>query len=114
MSKVSHSVGFALCVALVMTSTYPARAQTIGYSEALGELGRSCGKDLDKFCSGLNLGGGRIADCLEQHWANVSPSCKSATTGVRDLLIKRRDARACGPARVREGSPTIMRKRSRR
>jgi outer membrane protein OmpA-like peptidoglycan-associated protein len=99
MNKVSHFVvaGIALCVALVMTSTYPARAQTIGYSEALGELGRSCGRDLDKFCSKENLGGGRIADCLEQHWANVSQSCKSATTVVRDLLIKRRDARAAVP-----------------
>ena len=97
MNKVSNSVGITLFAALFMVSTFPARAQTIGYSEALGALGRSCGKDLDKFCSRVNLGGGRVADCLEQHWANVSSSCKNATTVVRDLLIKRRDARAAVP-----------------
>jgi hypothetical protein len=99
MSKVNNSVaaGIALCVALITTS-YAVRAQTIGYSEAMGALGRFCGKDLDKFCSKVNLGGGRVADCLEHHWANVSPSCKRATTVVRDLLIRRRAARAAVPS----------------
>jgi outer membrane protein OmpA-like peptidoglycan-associated protein len=94
MNKIINSAAVALFFA---ASVYAAHAQTIGYSEALRALGQSCGKDLDKFCSKINLGGGRAADCLEQHWANVSPSCKSATKAVRDLVVKRRDARAAVP-----------------
>jgi OOP family OmpA-OmpF porin len=97
MNKLSIYVGLGLCAAIVMASAHQARAQTIGYSEGLGALGRSCEKDLDKFCSKVNLGGGRAAECLEQHWANVSPSCKSATAIVRDLIIKRREARRAVP-----------------
>jgi outer membrane protein OmpA-like peptidoglycan-associated protein len=97
MNIASNSIGIALCLSLFVASAHSASAQTIGYSEAMGALGRSCGKDLDKFCSKVNLGGGRAADCLEQHWANVSPSCKNATRVVRDLIIKRRDARAAVP-----------------
>ncbi len=97
MIKVGNFVSTALFVAAFTASTIPAYAQTIGYSEALGALGRSCGKDLDKFCSKVNLGGGRLADCLEKHWASVSPSCKSATTIVRDLIVKRREARRAVP-----------------
>jgi outer membrane protein OmpA-like peptidoglycan-associated protein len=97
MTKVGNFIVIATFVAGVTASAIPARAQTIGYSEALGALGRSCGHDIDKFCSKVNLGGGKVADCLEQHWANVSPSCKSATTVVRDLIVKRREARRAVP-----------------
>jgi len=97
MNKIGISAVIALCVGLLTGSAIPTSAQTIGYSEALGALGRNCGRDLDKFCSKVNLGGGRMADCLEQQWANVSPSCKSATAAVRDLIVKRRDARAAVP-----------------
>jgi hypothetical protein len=74
MNKRISSATIALCVGILAASVYPAYAQTIGYSEALGALGRNCGKELDKFCSKVNLGGGRMADCLEQHSADVSPS----------------------------------------
>jgi OmpA-OmpF porin, OOP family len=87
----------ALAASLMLTWAERANAQTIGYAEALGQLATSCGKDFDKFCKTATLGGGKIADCLEQHWANVSPGCKTANTMVRALLVKRAKARADVP-----------------
>ena len=52
--------------ALLLASAGPSSAQSIGYSQALGELGASCGKDIEKFCKTTNLGGGRMTQCLEQ------------------------------------------------
>ncbi len=87
----------ALAASLLLTCADCVNAQTIGYAEALGQLTASCGNDFDKFCKTANFGGGEIAKCLDAHWANVSPGCKSANTMVRDLLIKRAKARAGVP-----------------
>jgi outer membrane protein OmpA-like peptidoglycan-associated protein len=97
MAKVSIFIASIILAASVGGYTTPMHAQTIGYSEALGALGRSCGADIDKFCRNVNLGGGKVAACLDAHWANVSPGCKTATTAVRDLLVKRREARRAVP-----------------
>ncbi len=93
-SKVTY---LALATSLLLASAAHVNAQTIGYAEALGQLSRSCGKDFEKFCKSATLGGGKIADCLEQHWASVSPNCKTANTLVRDLVVKRARARAEAP-----------------
>src|SRR4051794_12749245 len=68
-------------------------AQTIGYADAIGHVGTSCGRDVDKFCKKLNLGGGRISQCHEQNQA-VSPSCKATVTSLKVLLATRAQARA--------------------
>lgn len=94
----AHKVTYlALATALLLAGAEHVNAQTIGYAEALNQLSRSCGKDFEKFCKTATLGGGKIADCLEQHWANVSPNCKTANTMVRDLVVKRTKARAAAP-----------------
>jgi OmpA-OmpF porin, OOP family len=71
-----------------------ANTQTIGYAEAVGQLGASCGADIDKLCKKANLGGGRIQQCLEQNQASVSPQCKSSVAAMTALLNKRAVARA--------------------
>jgi OmpA-OmpF porin, OOP family len=97
MEFLSKSILFAAAALLLVVCAPPTYAQTIGYSEALGVLARDCGRDLDKYCKGINLGGGKVADCLENHWSAVSAACKSANTTVRDLLKKRAAARANVP-----------------
>jgi OOP family OmpA-OmpF porin len=84
----------ALAACILVAGAERLSAQTIGYAEALGQLAVSCGKDIDKFCKRTNLGGGRVAECLEQNQSNVSPGCKAAAFETAALLRKRTAARA--------------------
>ncbi len=84
----------ALAAALLFTPTNPSSAETIGYAEALGDLAVNCGKDIGRFCSKDNLGGGQVAECLERHQRQVSRACKAASSAVGALLRKRAAARA--------------------
>jgi OOP family OmpA-OmpF porin len=87
----------ALTATLLFACTERLNARTIGYAEALGHLAASCGKDIDNFCRNTNLGGGRVAQCLEQNWAKVSPRCKATNSEVAALLKNRAAARASVP-----------------
>jgi len=39
---------------------------------------QACQPDVDKFCSGVAQGGGRIMQCLKQHESELSDACKAA------------------------------------
>ena len=84
----------ALAAALLIAGTEPSSAETIGYAESLGHLAASCGKDIARFCSKDNLGGGQVADCLERHQSGVAPDCKAAANETGALLRSRTAARA--------------------
>jgi OmpA-OmpF porin, OOP family len=84
----------ALLLALLsFVITERVSAQDFGYAEALGALSVTCRQDIAKFCAKTNLGGGQVADCLEQNWSKVSASCKSANLTARALIKKRSAAR---------------------
>ena len=68
-----------------------ARADTISYADAVTTLAQSCGADIKKVCSGLNLGNNAITDCLQKNAAKVSPTCTSTLAGVI-ASIKQRQA----------------------
>ena len=36
----------------------------------------ACREDAEKFCAGIEPGGGRVAMCLEQNFESLSPGCK--------------------------------------
>lgn len=71
-----------------------AQAQTVSYADAMTMLERDCGADVKKFCRGINLGNGQIANCLEEHRARVSPQCISTMTAVTASIEKRLAAQA--------------------
>jgi hypothetical protein len=68
------------------------RAETISYADAVTTLAKDCGSDIKKRCSGLNLGNGRIADCLQKNSAKVSPICTSSLANVTASIKQRQDA----------------------
>ncbi|WP_432761334.1 hypothetical protein [Rhizobium mayense] len=70
------------------------QADTISYADAITKLAGDCGSDIHKFCRGLNLGGGRIADCLQQNAEKVSPTCKSSVASVTQSISLRQQAQA--------------------
>jgi outer membrane protein OmpA-like peptidoglycan-associated protein len=84
----------ALAASLFVAFAERSNAQTIGYAEAIGRFGVSCGADIAKYCKTANLGGGRVQQCLEQNEARVSPSCKATALALSALLKKRAAARA--------------------
>lgn len=49
----------------------------------------ACRADVEKFCPGVEPGGGRIAACLKQNAAQISAACK-------DAIAKQREKRAPG------------------
>ncbi len=69
------------------------QAQTISYADAVTTLSKDCGADIKKLCSGLNLGNGRIADCLQTNAAKVSPVCTSSLGNVIASIKKREAAK---------------------
>jgi hypothetical protein len=44
----------------------------------------ACKADAAALCSGVQRGGGRIAACLKQNEAKVSPACKDAMAAAHD------------------------------
>lgn len=42
----------------------------------------ACDADLQRFCSDVQPGGGRVMQCLRQHGGELSPSCKDAIASM--------------------------------
>ena len=50
----------------------------LGAGPAQAQLIAECRGDVQRFCAGMELGGGRIAQCLEDNAAKLSTGCKKA------------------------------------
>jgi hypothetical protein len=79
---------------LLMGAATPAWSQTIGYAEAIDRLAVACGNDINQHCKTVNLGGGRMQQCLNQNQAKISAPCRTTMVEVAALLQKRATARA--------------------
>jgi outer membrane protein OmpA-like peptidoglycan-associated protein len=81
-------------IAGLLFAATPSQAQTVGYADALGRLGQTCGADIAKHCKSVNLGGGRMTQCLEQNSAKISAGCRTSVANMKALLATRSQARA--------------------
>ena len=61
---------------------YDASVQLERAVAALGYVANECADDLDKYCSGVAAGEGRLLDCIEKNDKNVSSRCKDAMKEV--------------------------------
>lgn len=61
---------------------YDASVQLERAVAALGYVVNECADDLDKHCSGVAAGEGRLLDCIEKNEKNVSSRCKDAMKEV--------------------------------
>jgi len=68
-------LGAGLAAGLLTGLAGSVSAQTISYSEAGALLAKSCGKDIEKYCPKVNLGGGALKDCLQERAAQINPQC---------------------------------------
>ena len=67
----------AACVARIDASRLKAKS-------LIEEFGRSCRRDVDRYCPGVDPGGGRVLGCLNQHLPELSPPCKGEMTRIND------------------------------
>jgi hypothetical protein len=61
---------------------YDAAVQLERAVSALAYVANECADDLDKNCSGVEAGEGRLLECLEKNSAKVSDRCKQAVQDV--------------------------------
>ena len=61
---------------------YDAAVQLERAVSALAYVANECADDLDKNCSGVEAGEGRLLECLEKNSAKVSDRCKQAVKDV--------------------------------
>lgn len=71
-----------------------ASAQTLSFAEAYDQLAKSCGRDIEKYCAKVELGGGAIKACLDRNQAKLSAGCKTTSADTFQSLRKRVDAQA--------------------
>ena len=64
---------------------YDAAAQLERFVAALSYVINECGDDLNKLCSGVPAGNGRLLNCLEKNDSKVSGRCKQA---LKDVELK--------------------------
>jgi hypothetical protein len=67
--KISGQCGYALYQAATLMEQMAA---------AIVYVGNQCATDIEKHCSGVAMGEGRILMCLEENAADVSDTCKQA------------------------------------
>src|ERR1041385_1112193 len=89
-----RSLVLATAVVIAAHFSQPAIVQTVGYAEAIDQLGASCGSDIAKFCKNESLGGGRVRQCLLRNQGALSAGCVRPINALTSLLQKRAAARA--------------------
>jgi len=76
----------ALCAA---AAVMPAAAQTMSYADAIDRLAVACRADVQKYCRGVELGGGRLKSCLDGHQNVVSARCQQTRSEVYASISRR-------------------------
>ncbi|MCO6185093.1 cysteine rich repeat-containing protein [Rhizobium sp. L1K21] len=77
--KNSLLLKLAVIPSVFATPVFADSAQQISRTEMM-KLYFACKADIDKFCSGIEPGEGRLAMCLGEHKADVSQTCIQAAT----------------------------------
>ena len=86
-------VCFVAALLAMTTKTWAASSPTVGACQSSGTAAGACWQaelektqkawdacqgDVDKFCEGIQVGEGRLKNCLKAHKAKLSCQCKAA------------------------------------
>jgi hypothetical protein len=84
----------SILIILALLAPSLASAQTMSFGDASGILGKSCGKDIDDSCRGVNFESSRLKDCLYRNQDTMSAQCKADYIRAFDAIQKRIATRA--------------------
>jgi hypothetical protein len=84
------SVGF-LATASLRAETAPTQKHQPNAKQIVSQLKEKCGSDINKLCSGIKPGEGRIAACLDSREDQLSASCKTTWMTTKADVSKRID-----------------------
>jgi hypothetical protein len=77
---IRSTAAFILCACAAAQATL-AQGQTPS-PQAVADVQKACTGDVQKLCSGVQAGGGRILACLKQHKSDVSDACRQAVVAA--------------------------------
>src|SRR3954470_5159987 len=109
-------VGLMATAGAARAEDAPAAAAPAAAPEHRSLIGTKCKDDAAKLCSGVAMGGGKLARCLRLHENDLSEPCKAALTAAGDKKGATAAA-ATAAAGEKEGAappPPPARRRSRR
>jgi hypothetical protein len=89
--------GRSILLVIALAASSPALAETMSFGDAAAILGKSCAKDIDANCRGVNFDSTRLKDCLYRNQDSMSAQCKADYPGAFDAIQKRVAARAAVP-----------------
>jgi hypothetical protein len=76
-----------LATVLLLASISPSMSETMSFTDAIAQLGQACGADVQKYCKGVELGGGKLRACLDAK--PISARCRQARTDVYASIARR-------------------------
>jgi len=85
----NRSRRFFLALSFLFAGAVTAAAQTLSYADAIERLAAACRADLDRHCKGVELGGGRIKECLDANQGAISARCQQTRDYVYDSIARR-------------------------
>ena len=80
----------------------------MSYSDAGALIAKSCGKDIERFCANVNIGGGALKDCLDKVEARLNPQCVTDYKTASVSLDKRASAQAAVPQRLQARRTALL------
>jgi hypothetical protein len=80
-----------LASATLRAETASPQKQQPNAKQIVSQLKEKCGSDINKFCSGIKPGEGRIAACLDAREDQLSASCKTTWMTTKADVSKRVD-----------------------
>jgi hypothetical protein len=78
-----------LAAGFLLAAIGPSAAQTMSYADAISQLAAACGKDVQKYCRGVELGGGKLKACLDANQPRMSPQCQQTRMTVYQSISRR-------------------------
>ena len=84
-------LGFFLALPFLTGGIGAATAQTMSYADAISQLAAACGRDVAKYCKGIELGA-RLKACLDANQGRMSPQCQQTRMTVYTSIARRATA----------------------
>ncbi len=73
-----------IAVVVPLLATLAAFTSPIALAQEAPGPGKACRADRQKFCAGIKPGDGKLAACMKEHEAELSPECTAARQAARD------------------------------